>query len=50
MDKVGGGTAVTVGDSTWHFGAAARLGIPGVGVRTGGFGDAERRAAGAVEV
>lgn len=47
LDKVGGGSAVTVGDAIWDFRAADRLGIPGIAVRTGGFCPAELSEAGA---
>ena len=48
MDKVGGGEAVLVGDSTWDCEAAARAEVPTVAVLTGGFSDQELRQAGAV--
>ena len=38
---------VAVGDSTWDFLAAGKLGLRGIAVRTGGFGVEELRAAGA---
>ncbi len=41
---------VTFGDATWDAQAAARIGLPAVLVRTGGFGRDELREAGAVEV
>ena len=50
MDKVGGGEAVLVGDSTWDCEAAARAEVPTVAVLTGGFSDQELRQAGAVTV
>ena len=50
LDKVGGRSAVLVGDSVWDFRAGARLGMPGYGLLTGGFSADELRAAGAVEV
>lgn len=50
IDKAGGGPAVCVGDASWDFAAAQRLGLPGVGVRTGGFSERELRDAGAGEV
>jgi HAD superfamily hydrolase (TIGR01549 family) len=50
LERVGGGTAVTVGDSPWDFHAAAELGIPSLAVRTGGFGADELTEAGAGEV
>lgn len=42
--------AVVVGDSVWDVRAAARLGIPTIGVTCGGVSAAELRDAGAVEV
>jgi HAD superfamily hydrolase (TIGR01509 family) len=39
-----------VGDAVWDAYSAAKLGIPCVGVVCGGVGEAELRAAGAVEV
>jgi HAD superfamily hydrolase (TIGR01549 family) len=50
VDKVGGGEAVLVGDSTWDCEAAARAGVPTVAVLTGGFSEQELREAGAVAV
>jgi HAD superfamily hydrolase (TIGR01549 family) len=50
LGKAGTRDAVLVGDTTWDVEAAARAGIPAVGVLTGGFGAAELREAGAVEV
>jgi HAD superfamily hydrolase (TIGR01549 family) len=50
LEKVGGRSAVLVGDSVWDFRAGARLGVPGYGLLTGGFSAAELRAAGALEV
>lgn len=46
----GGGRAVMIGDSVWDCEAAARAGLPSVCLRTGGFGEAELRAAGASAV
>ena len=40
------GTAVMVGDSTWDCIAAARAGVPTVGLLTGGFSQEELREAG----
>lgn len=42
--------AVMVGDATWDVVAAARAGVPCVGVLTGGYAEAELREAGAVAV
>jgi HAD superfamily hydrolase (TIGR01549 family) len=50
LEKVGGSSAVLVGDSVWDFEAGARLGVPGYGLRTGGFAVDELRQAGAREV
>jgi HAD superfamily hydrolase (TIGR01549 family) len=47
MDKVGGGEAVLVGDSTWDCEAAARAEVPSLAVLTGGFSEQELREAGA---
>jgi phosphoglycolate phosphatase-like HAD superfamily hydrolase len=47
LDQVGGSAGVVVGDSVWDFRAAARIGAPGYGLRTGGFAAAELREAGA---
>jgi HAD superfamily hydrolase (TIGR01509 family) len=52
LDKVGPGgrEAVLVGDSVWDCEAAARAGIPTVGVLTGGFSREELLDAGATVV
>ena len=50
VDKVGGGEAVLVGDSTFDCEAAARAGVPTVAILTGGFSDQELRQAGAKAV
>ncbi|PSL52839.1 HAD superfamily hydrolase (TIGR01509 family)/HAD superfamily hydrolase (TIGR01549 family) [Saccharothrix carnea] len=42
--------AVVIGDSVWDCEAARRAGLPSVCLRTGGFGDAELREAGASAV
>jgi len=47
LDKVGGGRALMVGDATWDFRAAKKLGLSTVGLLTGGISEAELRAAGA---
>src|SRR5215204_1282287 len=47
VDKVGGGEAVMVGDSTFDCQAAGRAGVPAVAVLTGGFSEQELRQAGA---
>ncbi|HEX2070616.1 MAG TPA: HAD family hydrolase [Thermoleophilaceae bacterium] len=50
LDKAGSDEAVLVGDSVWDCKAAARAGIPTVGVLTGGFSRAELLEAGATVV
>lgn len=50
LDKAGSDVAVLIGDSVWDCEAAARAGIPTVGVLTGGFGREELQAAGAAVV
>jgi HAD superfamily hydrolase (TIGR01509 family) len=50
IEKIGGGPAVMVGDSTWDCEAARRAGVPTIAVLTGGFSEAELRSAGAVAV
>jgi HAD superfamily hydrolase (TIGR01509 family) len=50
LERIGGGPAVMVGDSTWDCKAAARAGVETVAVLTGGFSDQELREAGAVDV
>ena len=47
IDKVGGGKAVMVGDSTFDCQAAARAGVPTLAILTGGFSEQELREAGA---
>ncbi|BDZ46432.1 hypothetical protein GCM10025866_23410 [Naasia aerilata] len=47
---VGPDEAVIVGDSVWDVEAAGRAGVAAIGVLSGGFGAAELRDAGAVEV
>ncbi|CAL9406201.1 HAD family hydrolase [Saccharothrix sp. NPDC042600] len=44
------GRAVVIGDSVWDCDAARRAGLPVVGLRTGGFGEAELREHGASAV
>lgn len=43
-----GGTAVVVGDTPWDIEAAARLGVPAVAVRCGGFEEGELAGAAAI--
>jgi HAD superfamily hydrolase (TIGR01549 family) len=50
IDKVGGGKAVMVGDSTFDCQAAARAGVPTLAILTGGFSEQELREAGAASV
>ena len=50
METVGATKAVLVGDSVWDCRAAASLGIPSVGVQSGGFSVGALREAGAVSV
>ena len=50
IEKVGGGEAVMVGDSTFDCEAAARADVPTVAILTGGFSEQELRDAGARDV
>ena len=50
LDKVGAGTGVMIGDSTFDCEAAKRAGIPSMCVLTGGFSREELTAAGASKV
>jgi HAD superfamily hydrolase (TIGR01509 family) len=50
IERIGGGPAVMVGDSTWDCEAARRAGVETVAVLTGGFSEDELRAAGAIAV
>ena len=50
VDKVGGGEAVLVGDSTFDCESATRAEVPTVAILTGGFSDQELRQAGAEAV
>jgi HAD superfamily hydrolase (TIGR01509 family) len=47
LERVGGGPAVMVGDSTWDCEAAGRAGVEAIAVLTGGFSEQELRDAGA---
>jgi HAD superfamily hydrolase (TIGR01509 family) len=47
LEKVGGGPAVMIGDSTWDCEAAGRVGVRSIGVLTGGFCRSELISAGA---
>jgi HAD superfamily hydrolase (TIGR01509 family) len=44
------GPVVVIGDSTWDCVAAARAGLPTIGLLTGGYGEQELREAGAATV
>jgi HAD superfamily hydrolase (TIGR01549 family) len=50
LEKVGGGEAVMVGDSTWDCVAAKRAEVRTIAVLTGGFSEGELLDAGAVSV
>jgi HAD superfamily hydrolase (TIGR01549 family) len=50
LDRVGGGAAVMVGDSTWDCRAAQRAGVETLAVLTGGFSEQELLEAGASAV
>jgi len=50
LEKVGGGEAIMIGDSTWDCEAAKRAGVRCVGVLTGGFSATELEDAGAEAV
>jgi HAD superfamily hydrolase (TIGR01509 family) len=50
LERVNGGPAVMVGDSTWDCRAAANAGVETIAVLTGGFSDEELRDAGAIAV
>jgi HAD superfamily hydrolase (TIGR01549 family) len=43
-------SSVMVGDSVWDIEAAKNAGMPGISVRSGGFGDDELRDAGAIAI
>ncbi len=43
-------SAVMIGDAVWDVESAKNAGVPCIGMLTGGFGEAEMREAGAVEV
>ena len=47
IDRVGGNSAVTIGDSVWDCRAAKEAGVPAIGVLTGGFSRQELLEAGA---
>jgi HAD superfamily hydrolase (TIGR01549 family) len=50
LEKVSAEEGVLIGDTVWDVEAAARADIPTVTVLTGGFAEAELRAAGAVAI
>jgi HAD superfamily hydrolase (TIGR01549 family) len=50
LDRVGRGSAVMIGDSTWDCEAAKRAGVETLAVLTGGFSEQELRDAGASAV
>ena len=50
LEKIGGGDAVMVGDSTWDCEAAGSAGVSTIAVLTGGFSEQELAEAGAVAV
>jgi HAD superfamily hydrolase (TIGR01509 family) len=50
LERVGGGPAVMIGDSTWDCRAAANAGVETIAVLTGGFSEQELRDAGALDV
>jgi HAD superfamily hydrolase (TIGR01509 family) len=50
IERIGGGPAVMVGDSTWDCKAAGAAGVPTIGVLTGGFSVEELQEAGAEAV
>ena len=50
LESVGADGALVVGDTVWDIEAAAKAGVPCVGFLSGGLGEADLRAAGAVAV
>lgn len=50
LERAGSNQGFLVGDAVWDVDAAARAGIPCVGLLTGGYSEAELREAGAVAV
>jgi phosphoglycolate phosphatase-like HAD superfamily hydrolase len=50
LEKAGADDGLMIGDTTWDVEAAGRAGLATVAVLTGGFGEDELRAAGAVAV
>jgi HAD superfamily hydrolase (TIGR01549 family) len=50
LERLDGGPAVMIGDTTWDCRAAAKAGVETIAVLTGGFSDEELREAGAIAV
>jgi HAD superfamily hydrolase (TIGR01549 family) len=50
IEKVGGARAAVIGDAVWDIKAANEAGLPSIGLRCGGFGEAELLDAGAEAV
>jgi phosphoglycolate phosphatase-like HAD superfamily hydrolase len=50
LRSVGADGALVVGDTVWDIEAAAKAGVPSVGFLSGGLGETDLRAAGAVAV
>ncbi len=50
MEKVGASHALVIGDAVWDITAAEKAGLPSIGLRCGGFGEAELLDAGAAQV
>jgi HAD superfamily hydrolase (TIGR01549 family) len=50
LEQVPGADALMIGDATWDVIAASRAGLSTLGLLTGGYGEDELRAAGALEV
>lgn len=50
IEKVGGAQAAVIGDAVWDIAAANKAGLPSIGLRCGGFGEAELLDAGAKAV
>ena len=50
LERLGGGPAVMIGDTTWDCHAAAEAGVETIAVLTGGFSAEELREAGAMAV
>jgi HAD superfamily hydrolase (TIGR01549 family) len=50
LERLDGGPAVMIGDTTWDCQAAAKAGVQTIAVLTGGFSEEELRDAGAIAV